>query len=57
MEWNISSKIVQVTFVSSFTRTFIFKVKLLSFYLIGEYLGNSVRLRKRYYYRQIGSYL
>ena len=40
MEANISNRIAQVPFFQSLTLIFIFKVNLLEFYLICEYLVN-----------------
>ena len=55
MELNISSLIAQVLFFS-LTLTFIFKIKLLAFYLICEYLVNSERESEHYYCHQIESH-
>ena len=55
MESNISSRMEQVSFFSSLILTFIFKVKLLAFYLIWKYLVNGES--KHCYSHQIGSHV
>ena len=53
MEWNISSRMAQVSFIYFLTLIFIFNIKVFAFFIISEYLVNGERYRKH----QIGSWV